>query len=229
MFRVWLDGTRNNRMTEEKKSIDWERIEYDYRAGILSVREISEARGVSHTAVNKKAKQLGWERDLKAKIKAKADALVSKAEVSKEVSSRRVATEKETVDSNAKLLADVRMGHRKDISRFRGLASKMLSELEGVTDNQDLFDELGDLMRSPDDKGQDRRNDLYQRVIDLPSRSKTMKEMSDTLKTLIGLERDAYDIVTASKLEMTGENGGPILTKAVAEMTDAELSAMIND
>lgn len=216
-------------MTEEKKSIDWERIEYDYRAGILSVREISEARGVSHTAVNKKAKQLGWERDLKAKIKAKADALVSKAEVSKEVSSRRMATEKETVDSNAKLLADVRMGHRKDISRFRNLASKMLSELEGVTDNQDLFDELGELMRNPDDKGQDRRNDLYQRVIDLPSRSKTMKEMSDTLKTLIGLERDAYDIVTASKLEMTGENGGPILTKAAAEMTDAELSAMIND
>lgn len=216
-------------MTEEKKPIDWERIEYDYRAGILSVREISEARGVSHTAVNKKAKQLGWERDLKAKIKAKADALVSKAEVSKEVSSRRVATEKETVDSNAKLLADVRMSHRKDISRFRNLASKMLAELEGVTDNQDLFDELGELMRNPDDKGQDRRNDLYQRVIDLPSRSKTMKEMSDTLKTLIGLERDAYDIVTASKLEMTGENGGPILTKAVAEMTDAELSAMIND
>lgn len=188
-------------MTEEKKPIDWERIEYDYRAGILSVREISEARGVSHTAVNKKAKQLGWERDLKAKIKAKADALVSKAEVSKEVSSKRVATEKETIDSGAKLIADVRLGHRKDIVRFRNLASKMLAELEGVTDNQDLFDELGELMRSPGDKGQDRRNDLYQRVIDLPSRSKTMKEMSDTLKTLIGLERDAYDIVTVAKTE----------------------------
>lgn len=188
-------------MTEEKKSIDWERIEYDYRAGILSVREISEARGVSHTAVNKKAKQLGWERDLKAKIKAKADALVSKAEVSKEVSSKRVATEKETIDSGAQLIADVRLGHRKDIVRFRNLASKMLAELEGVTDNQDLFDELGELMRNPDDKGQDRRNDLYQRVIDLPSRSKTMKEMSDTLKTLIGLERDAYDIVTVAKTE----------------------------
>ena len=188
-------------MTEEKKPIDWERIEYDYRAGILSVREISEARGVSHTAVNKKAKQLGWERDLKAKIKAKADALVSKAEVSKEVSSRRVATEKETIDSGAQLIADVRLGHRKDIVRFRNLASKMLAELEGVTDNQDLFDELGELMRNPDDKGQDRRNDLYQRVIDLPSRSKTMKEMSDTLKTLIGLERDAYDIVTVAKTE----------------------------
>lgn len=191
-------------MTEEKKSIDWERIEYDYRAGILSVREISEARGVSHTAVNKKAKQLGWERDLKAKIKAKADALVSKAEVSKEVSSRRVATEKETVDSNAKLLADVRMGHRKDISRFRSLANKMLDELEGVTDGQAEIKELiktlkdGDL---EDGEAMSTTLELAARVSSLPSRSKVMKEISDTLKTLINLERDAYDIVTVAKTE----------------------------
>lgn len=191
-------------MTEEKKPIDWERIEYDYRAGILSVREISEARGVSHTAVNKKAKQLGWERDLKAKIKAKADALVSKAEVSKEVSSRRVATEKETVDSNAKLLADVRMGHRKDISRFRNLANKMLDELEGVTDGQAEIKELiktlkdGDL---EDGEAMSTTLELAARVSSLPSRSKVMKEISDTLKTLINLERDAYDIVTVAKTE----------------------------
>lgn len=191
-------------MTEEKKPIDWERIEYDYRAGILSVREISEARGLSHTAVNKKAKQLGWERDLKAKIKAKADALVSKAEVSKEVSSRRVATEKETVDSNAKLLADVRMGHRKDISRFRSLANKMLDELEGVTDGQDEIKELiktlkdGDL---EDGEAMSTTLELAARVSSLPSRSKVMKEISDTLKTLINLERDAYDIVTVAKTE----------------------------
>ena len=191
-------------MTEEKKPIDWERIEYDYRAGILSVREISEARGVSHTAVNKKAKQLGWERDLKAKIKAKADALVSKAEVSKEVSSRRVATEKETVDSNAKLLADVRMGHRRDISRFRSLANKMLDELEGVTDGQAEIKELiktlkdGDL---EDGEAMSTTLELAARVSSLPSRSKVMKEISDTLKTLITLERDAYDIVTVAKTE----------------------------
>lgn len=191
-------------MTEEKKPIDWERIEYDYRAGILSVREISEARGVSHTAVNKKAKQLGWERDLKAKIKAKADALVSKAEVSKEVSSRRVATEKETVDSNAKLLADVRMGHRKDISRFRGLANKMLDELEGVTDGQAEIKELIKTLKDgelEDGEAMSTTLELAARVSSLPSRSKVMKEISDTLKTLINLERDAYDIVTVAKTE----------------------------
>lgn len=190
-------------MTADKKPTDWERIELDYRAGILSVREIAEARSVSHTAINKKAKTLGWERDLNAKIKAKADALVSKAEVSKKVSTEKLATEKETIDSYAQTIADVRLGHRSDISRSRRLANKLLDELEGLTDNRDLFEELGELLRSEDDNGQDRRNDLYQKIIDLPSRSKTMKEMAETLKTLITLERDAYDIVTVSKSETT--------------------------
>lgn len=72
-------------------------------------------------------------------------------------------------------------------------------------------------------------DELDKSADDLAVRVDISKKLSDTLKTLITLERDAYDIVTASKLEMTGENGGPILTKAVAEMTDAELSAMIND
>lgn len=211
----------------EKKTTDWERIELDYRAGILSVREIAEARGVSHTAINKKAKTLGWERDLNAKIKAKADALVSKAEVSKKVSSEKLATEKETIDSYAQTIADVRLGHRSDISRSRRLANKLLDELEGLTDNRELFEELGELLRSEDDNGQDRRNDLYHKIIDLPSRSKTMKEMAETLKTLITLERDAYDIAPASKVEVTGTNGGPIQTKDVTEFSDSDLAALI--
>ena len=194
-----------------KKPVDWERIELDYRAGILSVREISEARGVSHTAINKKAKALGWERDLKAKIKAKADALVSKAEVSKVVSKEKLETEKNTIDTYGQVIADVRLGQRNDINRARRLANKLLDELEGLTDNRELFAELGELLRTEDSNGQDRRNDLYQKIIDLPSRSKTMKEMSDTLKTLITLEREAYDIAPPAKLEVTGANGEALM------------------
>lgn len=62
---------------EKKKAPDWERIEADYRAGFLSVREIAAALGVSHVAIGKRAKRDGWERDLGAKIKAKAEALVT--------------------------------------------------------------------------------------------------------------------------------------------------------
>ena len=72
-------------MTLTAKQPDWERIEQLYRAGLLSVREIAASCGVSHTAIQKKAKAGGWERDLKAKINAKADSLVAKAEVATKV------------------------------------------------------------------------------------------------------------------------------------------------
>lgn len=176
------------------KQPDWEAIERAYRAGVLSVREIAAAHEVSHTAINKRAKRDGWDRDLKAKIKAKADALVSKREVSTEVSSKQAETEREIIELNAEVIANIRMAHRGDISRSRRLTNKLLDELEGLTDNRHLFEELGELMRNPDDNGQDKRNDLYNKIIDLPGRTKTMKELAETLKTLVALERQAYDL-----------------------------------
>lgn len=176
------------------KQPDWEAIERAYRAGVLSVREIAAAHEVSHTAINKRAKRDGWDRDLKAKIKAKADALVSRREVSTEVSSKQTETEREIIELNAEVIANIRMSHRGDISRSRRLTNKLLDELEGLTDNRDLFEELGELMRNPDDNGQDKRNDLYNKIIDLPGRTKTMKELAETLKTLVALERQAYDL-----------------------------------
>lgn len=178
----------------EKQAPDWERIEQLYRAGLLSVREIAAACGVSHTAIQKKAKALGWERDLQAKIKAKADSLVAKAEVAKEVATETLATERGIVDANAQVIANIRIAHRTDIGRYRKLANKLLEELEGLTDNRDLFEQLGELLLSPDDNGMDRLNDLYRKVIDLPNRTKVMKELGDTLKNLIALERQAYGL-----------------------------------
>ena len=196
------------------KQPDWEAIERAYRAGLLSVREIAGACGVSHTAIQKRAKANGWERDLKAKIKAKADSLVAKREVATQVASKSVETEREIIEVNAEVIASIRMAHRGDISRGRRLTNKLLDELEGITDNRHLFDELGELMRFEDDKGQDKRNDLYQKIIDLPGRSKTMKEMAETLKTLIALERQAYDLDTK-----TGNSDADELSKLMDELS----------
>ena len=193
-----------------KKRVDYDRIEAGWRAGILSPHQLAAAYvaetgdPVSHAAIIKHFNKHGVPRNLAAKIKAKSDAMVTAAMASKvteEVTDVTIKRDRDIVDDGAANLTAIRLGHRKDINRFRNLAIKMLDELEGVTDNRDLFEELGELMRNPDDKGQDRRNDLYQRVIDLPSRSKSLKEMSDTLKTLINLERDAFDIVTVAKTE----------------------------
>lgn len=184
---------------DKKVAPDWERIEVDYRAGLLSVREIAAAQGVSHTAIQKRAKTQGWERDLKARIKAKADSLVAKREVASQVATKKAATEQQVVDANAQVIADIRISHRTDIARSRALTMSLLAELEQQTDNLELFEDLGELMRNPDEKGTDRLNDLYHKVISLGSRTSTMKQLSDSLKTLIGLEREAYGL---------GDSGG---------------------
>ncbi|MGC0826656.1 hypothetical protein [Pantoea agglomerans] len=173
---------------------DWEAIESAYRAGLMSIREIASQHGITHGAINKRAKRDGWERDLKAKIKAKADALVSKREVSKQVSTETATNERILIEANAEVIANVRMEHRGDIRRARNIASSLFGELEAECADVGALEQLGELMLSPDDKGQDKLNEIYHKVISMPGRVKSMKDLSDTLKTLIGLERQAYDI-----------------------------------
>lgn len=54
----------------EKRVIDWDAIERDYRQGIKTLREMADIHNVSHVAITKHAKKFDWTRDLSAKIKA---------------------------------------------------------------------------------------------------------------------------------------------------------------
>jgi hypothetical protein len=186
-------------MAQPKKAApDWERIEADYRAGLLSVREIAASQGISHTAIQKKAKTEGWERDLGKRIQAKADALVAKREVATQVATERAATDAVIVEANAQVIANVRLAHRTDISRSRTLVMTLLAELEHQTEHRDLYEKLGELMMSPDDNGRDKLFEAYTKAMALGGRTSTMKSLSDSLKTLIGLEREAYNIGSES-------------------------------
>lgn len=179
-----------------KATPDWEKIEICWRAGVLSVREIAAQHGISHTAINKRAKLKEWDRDLSEKITAKAESLVSRREVSTQVSSEKAISERQLIEANAQVIADVRMSHRGDIRRARSLTMTLLSELEATTIDHDLFEQLGELLRDEDERGQDKRNDLYQKIIGLPSRVDSVKKLSEALKTLVGLEREAYGMNT---------------------------------
>jgi len=192
-------------MAQEKKAPDWERIEADYRAGLLSVREIAVAQGVSHVAIGKRAKRDGWERDLQAKIKAKADALVTRAEVTKEVTSEQAVTERRIVEANAQVIAEIRVSHRRDIARARSLAMKLLDELEIQTDNIDLLEQL-ETARAGED-GSDGLSRAFQRVTSTSGRIDSAKKLAEALKVLVSMEREAYGIAEAAKLEITNPDG----------------------
>lgn len=178
----------------DKKTADWERVELDYRAGILTLREMGTLHGLSEGAIRKRAKRDNWTRDLNAKIKQRADELVRKEEVRKAVRAEGRVSELRQVEIGGELLKEIKLGQRTRITRATTLAGKLMEELESITDNRDLFEQLGELMREPDDNGQDKRNDLYHKVIDLQGRVKMTKELSETLKTLMGMECQAFGL-----------------------------------
>jgi hypothetical protein len=70
-----LSGFFYARVKHMATTPDWDRIELDYRAGIKTLREIADEQGITHGAINKRAKRDGWVRDLSAKIRAKAPAV----------------------------------------------------------------------------------------------------------------------------------------------------------
>lgn len=181
-------------MTEAKPQPDWKAIELDYRAGIKTLREIADAHGITHGAINKRAKRDGWTRDLQAKIHAKADELVSKQVVSKTVSKEQRILERDFVEACADEIAAVRLTHKRGIARAWRIVDMLMQELEHQTDNIDLYEQLGELMYSPDDKGVDKLNEVYRKAMSLPSRSSTVKTLLEALKTAIGLEREALGI-----------------------------------
>lgn len=176
---------------------DWERIEQLYRAGVLSLREIAIAcPPVNHVAIARRAKKSGWVQDLSAKIKAKADDLVTRQAVTADVTAERVVSDRNVIDANAKVIADIRMAHRSDIGRSRRLANKLLAELEAITDENGTLRELIDQLK--DDEGPAALLEAAEKMASLPGRSKIIKELSDTLKNLILLERQAYDLDSAT-------------------------------
>ena len=163
-------------MTEGRVKLDWERIELDYRAGILTLREMSDKHSVSHVTIHKRAKRDGWTRDLAAKIQAKADELVNKAEANRVGNKEAAVNETRMIETGATVIMQVKMGHRTRVRKHTELVDKLLEELETCDE-------------------------------DLVTRVDISKKLGDTLKTLITIERDAFDIVTPTKVDHTNSDG----------------------
>jgi hypothetical protein len=210
-------------MLEEEKILDWPTIEADYRAGMKTLRTMAEEHGISEGAIRKRAKKEDWVRDLSGKIAAKAQDNLQQETARIELRTNGVIAEKTLVAVNAQVQTDIVMAHRADIKRARSLSMNLLSELEAQTDGLELLEELADIMHEPDEKGQDKRNELLRRVISLGSRATTMKTLADSLKSLIGLEREAFGI------DKEEESNGAGAIESVIKKVMAKRNKVHND
>lgn len=194
-----------------QKKVDYEAIEPGWRAGIKSpaqlAAEYTEATGisVSRSAIIKHFDKLGVPRDLSAKVHAKAEAMVAEALVTGKVSTVTTVADATIINAAAVDVATIRISHRKDIALSRTLCMSLLGELQAQTANLPGLVELGEILRQPNENGADRLNDIYRAVISLPERSKTMKALAESLKGLVGMEREAYGLDDKKPEQPPGE------------------------
>jgi len=120
-------------------TVDYGRIEPGWREGLKSVpqlaAEYTAATGqpITQAAIRKHFVKIGVPRDLSAKIKAKADALVSAATVSGSVSisgNETTPAESAVITSAATQSANIQLAHRRTFEKLRERADKYEMELE---------------------------------------------------------------------------------------------------
>ena len=189
-----------------KAPTDWEAIEREYRAGQLSVSEIGRQHGVSHTAINKKAKANAWTRNLAARVKE----AVSAALVSDGVSN---ANARQAVETAAARVVEVVRSHRQDISAGRKLVATLFNELSEATENRYEIDEAIEAETAADTSG--KRAAMMRRAVALPSRAATLLSLSGALKNIITLERQAFSIEADTPDEPATKGD---VTKALANL-----------
>lgn len=177
----------------EKRVIDWEGIEREYRAGVRSLREIAAEFEVSHVGIKKKADREGWERDLGAKIRAKADALVMKEAVTPLVTAETKLAEKQIVEANAAIQAQIRREHRTDIQRTKRIVNKLLEALEALP--------------LPVLKAKASADECQAVLALIREHASAVKQLSSTQRDSVTMEREAFGI--AQMVESSESTDGP--------------------
>lgn len=186
---------------QARPAADWELIEKLYRAGLLSLREIAKAANdaVTEGAIRKRAKKDQWTRDLGPKIAQRADELVRKEVVRKPSTQMTPASEREVIEANAELQYKVRMEARQDVVRLENLVRSLMTELEAETGDVAAFTQLGELLdeSGPDASGkwkQDKRNEVYMKVISAAWRVDAAKKLVEMTEKLIKLKFQVFGI-----------------------------------
>lgn len=167
------------------KEIDWEAVEREYRAGQLSVSEVGRQYGVSHTAINKRAKKEGWTRDLTEKVRKEVSARLVSPEVSE-------ANARQAVETAAVRGVALVRSHQASLGRANRIAEKLMSELETGTEHNEAI-EAEIWAETATDTNTQRRNSMM-KAVSLQSRAATLRELSQALKNLIPLERQAFNL-----------------------------------
>lgn len=183
---------------------DWRWIERQYRTGRKTMREIArestaKGRKVSHAAIAKRAKAGQWKQDLSDVIRARVGAELAADAV--DAVDRDGATDAEIVEAAARQGVQVIRTHRNDINALQQVTNGLVAELvagpEAVRDLVEVI-EAGTTPAKDATKAQieslQQRRERLMRMIGLQSRAGILKDLTQSKRHLIGLERQAFNL-----------------------------------
>lgn len=176
---------------KKQKEVDWEAIEIDYRAGIKSNIMLAKEHGVSDVLIGKRAKAEKWIRDLKAKIREQAQA---KVEMAVAGAAGKAKTEREVVEVNAEVQKDVILAHRTDAGNARAIFTTLLGKLQGLIECDDAIEHITKIVQGSEDRDVDSLISVLRKVVAIPGHANTLKTLTDSLKTLVAIEREAHGV-----------------------------------
>lgn len=198
----------------QQTKADWEVVEKEYRAGVLSLRAMAERHGVSEAAIRKHAKAKHWTRNLQEKIQARAQDLVDKQQA---IDARALdyqspkanldsVREHEVVEIAARNVAVVRLSHREKAGRLMAITYRMLDELEKYGDEGKAVLQLATKALAAKKDGMDAATlRKLQGILSLGNRAEILKKLSDTMRTAFTLEREAFGMAAIP----LGPDGNP--------------------
>lgn len=147
-----------------KPKVDWEGIEREYRASQLSLSEIGQLYGISKGRISQVATSKNWDRDLSAKIKAKAEAKLNDSLLNDSLNAKqKKASDQERIEAGAEAVTRIVLEHRKDAQELREKAKAYREELDSCGD-------------------------------DVHRRTQTLKMLTEIEKQVVSIEREAFNI-----------------------------------
>ena len=194
-----------------RRRVDWEAVERDYRTGRFTLRELETQHGVSYAQISRKAKELGWSKDLREVIKQATDAAVLRETVTK--------AQKDTPDTvliAAEVNKQVILSHRTGLQALADVKRALLSQIAQAAQMLPDLAEVIEMVRQPDDNGVDRANDALRKAMSRSALVDDLKKLADVDEKVRKGEREAFGLDDASKPESDG----------LAAMATAELQKL---
>lgn len=183
-----------------RSDIDWDAVARDYALGRLTNDQLSKKHDVATSSIKRKAKELGWRRDLSENVRAATKAaLIEEARLRSEEIGQRIGQEmgrESAIEDQIAVAAAVSenvaavLGHRRDITALRALVANMAAELAAQTGKPAQLEQLILAVRANDPNAAS----ALAKMVSLPSRASAGERLVNMLSKLIDKERQALNI-----------------------------------